>query len=83
MSLEYVPFPFAKFLGVILNYRRAASPYPPTDDVTTEDDLKPLPPVSCFFGPFKSQILQDVKMFEAFPMCLCAAYTILFFVLTD
>ncbi|KAF8802846.1 hypothetical protein BYT27DRAFT_7260604 [Phlegmacium glaucopus] len=47
----------------------AASPYLPTDDITTEEgDLRPPPPVSCFFGPFKSQIPQDVKMFEAFPM---------------
>ena len=59
MSLEYVPFSFAKFLGIILNYRRAASPYLPTDDVITEEgDLKPPPPVSCFFGLFISQIRQ-------------------------
>jgi transcription factor C subunit 6 len=84
MSLEYVPFSFSKFLGIFLKFLRAASPYLPTDDVTTEEgNLKPPPPVPCFFGPFKSQIRQDVEMFEAFPMCLCAAYMILFIMLTD
>ena len=84
MSLEYVPLSFAKSLGIILNFRRAASPCLPTDDVTTEEgDLKPPPPVSCFFGPFKSQKRQDVKMFEAFSMCLCDAYIDSSFMLTD
>ena len=87
MSLEYVSFSYAKSRS--LGYKteshcRAASPFLPTDDITTEEgDLKPPPPVSCFFGPFKSQIRQDVKMFEAFSMCLCAAYMIVCFMLTD
>ena len=73
MSLEYAPFSFAKLFGIILNIRRAASPYLPTDDVTTEEgDLKP--PVSCFFGPLKSQIRRDIKIFEVFPMCLCVPH---------
>ena len=75
MSLEYVPFSFAKFFGIILNIRRVASPCLPTDDVSTEEgDLKPPPPVSCFFGPFKSQIRQDIKISEVFPMCLCVPH---------
>ena len=46
--------------GTILNDRRAASPYLPTDDITIEGDLKSPLPVSCFFGPLKSQIRQLV-----------------------
>ena len=69
------PFRLQNFFGIILNIRRAVSPYLPTDDVTTEEgDLKPPPPVSCFFGPFKSQIRQDIKIFEVFPMCLCVPH---------
>ena len=86
VSLEYVPFSFCNnpHRGTILNHRRAASPCLPTDDITTEEgDLKPPPPVSCFFGPFKSQKRQDVKMFEAFSMCLCDAYIDSSFMLTD
>ena len=75
MSLEYVPFSFAKFFGIIPNFRGVASRCLPTDDVTTEEgDLKPPPPVSCFFGSFKSQIRQDIKIFEVFPMCLCVPH---------
>ena len=82
LSLEYVTLSFAKFLSIILNLRRAASPYLPTDDVTTEKgDLKPPPPVSCFFGPFKSQIRQDVKLFPC--VCLPTSMILFFFVLTD
>ena len=67
------PFRLQNFFGIILNIRRAASPYLPTDDVTTkEGDLKP--PVSCFFGPFKSQIHRDIKISEVFPMCLCVPH---------
>ena len=84
LSLEYVTLSFAKFLSIILNLRRAASPYLPTDDVTTEKgDLKPPPPVSCFFGPFKSQICQDFNIFEAFPMCLCTRIYDSFFLRAD
>ena len=81
-----LPFSFAKFRSLVtkLNHRRSASPFLPTDDITTEEgDLKPPPPVSCFFGPFKSQTRQDVKMFEAFAMCLCAALYDSSFMLTD
>ena len=68
MSLEYVPFSFAKFFGIIPNCRGVASPCLPTDDVSTEEgDLKPSQPVSCFFGPFKSQIRQYIKISEVFP----------------
>ena len=75
LSLEYVSLVFEKCLSITLDFRRAASPYLPTDDVTTEEgDLKPPPPVSCFFGPFKSQICQDIKIFEVFPMCLCVPH---------
>ena len=74
---EYVQFLFAKFLGLILNSRRAAGPYLP---VTTEEgDLKPPPPLSCFFGPFTSQIRQDIMIFEAFPMCVYHIYDSFFF----
>jgi len=63
--------------GMILNHHRAASPYLPTDDITTEEgDLKPPPPVACFFGPYKSQTRQDMKMFEAFPMCMHSTHTV-------
>ena len=75
MSLEYVPFSFAKFFGIILKFPRAASSYLLTDDVITEKgDPKPPPLVSCFFGPFKSQIYQNIKAFEVSPICLCTAY---------
>ena len=77
MSLEYVPQHSAH--STILNHLRAACPYLPTDDITTEEgDLRPPPPVPCFFGPFKSQIRQDVEMFEAFPMCLYSTHMISF-----
>ena len=55
MSLEFVPFSFAKFFCITLNFRRAASSYLHTDDVITEEgDPKPPRPCSRFLSPFKS-----------------------------
>ncbi|KAF8912236.1 hypothetical protein CPB84DRAFT_1841910 [Gymnopilus junonius] len=54
-------------LGVLL--LGGAAPYLPTDDVTTEEgNLKPPPPVPCYFGSIKNQTRLDVQMFESFPM---------------
>ncbi|KAJ7075875.1 hypothetical protein B0H15DRAFT_865619 [Mycena belliarum] len=45
--------------------RDEATPYLPTDAVTTEEgNLKPPPPVSCLFGPFDNQHRIEVDMFE-------------------
>ncbi|KAK7048195.1 pre-mRNA splicing factor [Favolaschia claudopus] len=43
-----------------------ATPYLPTDTITTDEgNLKPPPPVSCSFGPFGQQHLVDIPMFES------------------
>ncbi|KAJ7459664.1 hypothetical protein FB451DRAFT_1045765 [Mycena latifolia] len=43
-----------------------ATPYLPTDTVTTEEgNLKPPPPVSCSFGPFNNQQRMGVEMFKS------------------
>ena len=69
MSLEFVPFSFAKFFGIILNFRRAANSYLHIDDVITEEgDPKPPSSVFPFLSPFKSQIRQDIKAFAVFFM---------------
>ncbi|KAJ6509010.1 hypothetical protein C8R45DRAFT_969593 [Mycena sanguinolenta] len=43
-----------------------ATPYVPTDTVTTEEgNLKPPPPISCAFGPFENQRHIEIAMFES------------------
>ncbi|KAJ7935449.1 hypothetical protein B0H13DRAFT_476486 [Mycena leptocephala] len=43
-----------------------ATPYLPTDSITTEEgNLKPPPPISCSFGPFDNQRRVDIGMFES------------------
>ncbi|KAJ7855930.1 hypothetical protein B0H14DRAFT_2753908 [Mycena olivaceomarginata] len=43
-----------------------ATPYLPTDTVTTEEgNLKPPPPISCSFGPFDNQRRVEIAMFES------------------
>ncbi|KAJ7645548.1 hypothetical protein DFH06DRAFT_1333191 [Mycena polygramma] len=43
-----------------------ATPYLPTDNVTTEEgNLQPPPPVSCSFGPFGDQKRVEIEMFES------------------
>ena len=73
MSLEFVPFSFAKFFGITLNFRRAASSYLHTDDVITEEG-DPKPPSSVFPFLRKSEIREirtseypAVHMSEFFP----------------
>ncbi|TFK36417.1 hypothetical protein BDQ12DRAFT_686864 [Crucibulum laeve] len=47
----------------------AAAPYLPTDMVTTEEgNLKPPPPIPCYFGSIDEQTLINVKMFDTFAM---------------
>ncbi|KAJ6557279.1 hypothetical protein DFH09DRAFT_1163602 [Mycena vulgaris] len=46
--------------------RDEATPYLPTDTVTTEEgNLKPPPPIPCSFGPFGDQKRLEVEMFES------------------
>ncbi|KAJ7695972.1 hypothetical protein B0H17DRAFT_1198295 [Mycena rosella] len=46
--------------------RDQATPYLPTDTVTTEEGhLKPPPPISCLFGPFDKQKRVQVAMFKS------------------
>ncbi|KAF8967306.1 hypothetical protein BDZ97DRAFT_1903428 [Flammula alnicola] len=46
-----------------------AAPYLPTDDVTTEDgQLKPPPPIFCYFGAIKTQSRQELAMFHSISM---------------
>jgi len=47
----------------------AASVYLPSDVVTTDKgNLKPLPPVSCFLGPFEKQIQIEMEMVQTYNM---------------
>ena len=63
----YVPSTLTgRTLVFICIHFRDAAVYLPTDIITTEDgNLKPPPPVSCYFGPFERQILVELKMLEA------------------
>ncbi|KAF7297836.1 Pre-mRNA splicing factor [Mycena kentingensis (nom. inval.)] len=48
--------------------RQEATPYLPTDSVTNEDgSLNSPPPVPCFFGPYSTQQLHNVGMFDCLP----------------
>jgi transcription factor C subunit 6 len=48
---------------------REASPYLPSDTITTEEgNLKPPAPVKCSFGPYDAQAQVEVHMFDALSM---------------
>ncbi|KAF7346119.1 Pre-mRNA splicing factor [Mycena sanguinolenta] len=70
LSLEYGNF--YQCLGFILTFSSfsEATPYIPTDTVTTEEgNLKPPPPISCAFGPFENQRRVEIAMFESRKNC--------------
>jgi transcription factor C subunit 6 len=63
---------FWKYVLFVLTFHlfSEATPYLPTDSITTEEgNLKPPPPISCSFGPFDNQRRVDIGMFESRKNC--------------
>ncbi|EPQ57804.1 hypothetical protein GLOTRDRAFT_114438 [Gloeophyllum trabeum ATCC 11539] len=58
-------FDLAMPVGMRLLTREEASAYLPSDVVTTEEgDLRPPPPVRCFFGPYGKQTKHEMNIFD-------------------
>jgi transcription factor C subunit 6 len=70
LSLE-CDFFFVQSVDFVLTFQLSdATPYLPTDTVTTEEgNLKPPPPVPCSFGPFDNQKRIEIAMFETLENC--------------